>query len=76
EAAPRENIVAAPVATIGFLDEAAERYDFYVARFRSRWVHYHLWALKRGLANEQEILEALERTHEEPSGSYFELAQH
>jgi hypothetical protein len=69
-----ENVRVAPAAAMAFLDAHAGDYDLFAVRFESRFVHYHLYAVRRGWSAHDAVVGALEeakRTARRPS--YLDL---
>jgi hypothetical protein len=59
-----ENHVVAPVATMAWLDRHRGRYELYAVRFASsRWLHYHLCALREDSPFKAALLRELAVSH-------------
>jgi hypothetical protein len=59
-----ENHVVAPVATMAWLDRRHDRYELYAVRFEaSRWLHYHLYALRADSHFKAALLRELAESH-------------
>jgi hypothetical protein len=64
EALHLENHVVAPVATMAWLDRRLDRYELYAVRFTSsRWLHYHLYALRGDSPFKVALLRELAQSH-------------
>lgn len=71
-----DNVLAAPVTTVAYLDAHASEYDAFVARFESRFFHYHVYAIRRGYAGHDAVLAALARSENAPgAASYLDLVR-
>jgi hypothetical protein len=69
-----ENVRVAPAAAIAFLDAHSADYDFFAVRFESRFVHYHLYAVRRTWSAHDAVVDALETSKRTPSRpSYLAL---
>ncbi len=69
-----QNVVVAPIATAGWLDSVADRYELYAVRFQSRFFHFHVFAVRRDWSAKTRVLEALARAHVEAGAhDYLEL---
>jgi hypothetical protein len=70
-----QNVFVAATATEGFLDDARDRYDVYAVRFKSRFFHFHIYAVKKNWPEKQALLDAIIRAHRESSAhSYLEYS--
>jgi hypothetical protein len=68
-----ENIRVAPPATIQFLDAHPGEFDLFAARFEGRFVHYHLYAIRRAWDKHDDVARALKSSHAPARGSYLEM---
>lgn len=70
-----ENVFVAATATEAFLDAHRDAYDVYAVRFRSRFFHFHVYAIKKDWPQKEALLRAIEKAHREAfAHSYLEFS--
>ncbi|MEO8798840.1 MAG: hypothetical protein ABI551_13210 [Polyangiaceae bacterium] len=70
-----ENVFVAATATEAFLDAHRDAYDVYAVRFKSRFFHFHVYAIKKDWPEKGALLRAIEKAHREAFvHSYLEFS--